>query len=174
MPLTRRKPEDPWKERTRWEVDGSGLEVLLSPLGEPRHWMVGTLLSGQALNGDANQYLRRHKLWQAEFSSRARAVDAVRMALANEPFNPPERRVLSWRRVGEGVYLSSDGHWRLEREKKVDRLLPASGLARYELSSYPRKWGEGVEKMLVQKRDTLHAASLRAVHLNQQLDLEPS
>ena len=81
-------------------------------------------------------YLKRHALNEACFSSRARAVDAVRMALACEPLSRA-RAQTRWEREAEGLYRSSNGDWRLQREAGRGRLSPLSREARAKVASYP-------------------------------------
>lgn len=102
-----------------WEVDGSGLLVYRA---RAQQW----ILAQHPSNRD---YLSRHGLASAVFKTRARAVDAIRMALSRESRvqAPPRTR---WVRQGEGEYLSRDGHWRLRREKLEERISPASERAR--------------------------------------------
>ena len=118
MALTRRNIKgEGW-----WEVDGSGIVVWRNSEGR---WMVCQLEqdSGRGMIA-ASDYLRRHGLLNRIYPSRARAVDAVRMALSCSPLS---RSILTrWRRSGGGTYLSTDGRWWLIRSKGEGRLIPNS------------------------------------------------
>lgn len=103
MSLTRRDAAF----RSEWEVDHS--ELAVSRLKGGSHWQIKALFPQVPETG----YLARHGLEGKRFSTRARAVDAVRMALATDHrCVPPSTR---WRKQEEGIYHSRDGHWRLSR-----------------------------------------------------------
>ena len=98
-----------------WEVDGSGLMVWKS------QWKGGWEIAetGHQTSASASEYLLRHALLNQRFPTRARAVDALRLALSEEPF---QRQVQTrWTRVYQGVYNSQDGNWRLEKGPKGRR-----------------------------------------------------
>lgn len=145
-----------------WEVDGSGLLVYR----EGRlPWRVKP--SGYSRAAQAG-YLERHPELKDEFSSRARAVDAVRLALEAEPFRLETRT--RWEREAEGTYRSSCGGWRLRREEKIDRLTCLRSLTPAQLHAL-RVSAPGGEFM--RSRSTLHMLSRVVDHLNQ-LTGEPS
>ena len=171
MALIRRAVDLGYQLETRWEVDGSGLEVYCSRElpSKRRGWSVSVLLLGTHLNVAARAYLRRHSLAGTQYASRARAVDAVRLALASERPPAQARAQVSWRRSGENQYLSRDGHWRLERSEEGDRLSPRSPEAREGISVLSPDLREIFP--LLSERDTLRAASVRAERLNGKIGL---
>ena len=105
-----------------WEVDYSGLAVRGVRAGG---WIVEPYLLTMGSPSQLQAYLCRHGLQDTRFASRARAVDALRLALLEEPLSRARPRV-KWRRESEGVYLSSDGHWRLSRGREEGQLSPLS------------------------------------------------
>ena len=116
--------------RTGWEVDHSGLVV--SRLKGGVHWMVSELFPMPPEPG----YLTRNRLEGRRFPTRARAVDAVRMALSKEPRHLPP--ITRWRKHDEGIYHSTDEHWRLSRSADFSyRLLPMSAQAQAALQYEP-------------------------------------
>ena len=93
----------------------------MRPVGFHREWV---------------EYAARHALLETRFSSRARAVDAVRIALSCEPLSRPRPRTV-WQREAEGVYHSNNGRWRLERSPSLTRLIPLSREARGQVEGFP-------------------------------------
>ena len=85
---------------------------------------------------ELNEYIERHELGGERFSSRARAVDAVRLALASEPLSRP-RPSTTWQREAEGVHHSRNGRWRLERGEAGIILSPLSREAREQVEANP-------------------------------------
>ena len=77
MALTRRgtSPEG----APLWEVDRSGLFV--QQTGK-REWQLTPGIPRVSSTRELIEYLQRHALWKAGFSSRARALDAACLALA--------------------------------------------------------------------------------------------
>ena len=147
-----------WPSCSGWEVDYSGLAVYPVRTSQPS-WEVLTSSPG------GWEYLLRHGLLLTHFSSRARAVDAVRLALQAEPrISHPETR---WCRSDPGRLLSRDGHWRLTRMGR-DRwaLSPQSQPARRGVSHHAR-----VERMLSPQRATLRMMAAQADQLSQMLAL---
>ena len=142
----------------RWEVDGSGLLVERAP--GKKEWRVG---AGRAVNGW--DYLVRHGFYSRSFSSRARAVDALRLQLGLEPL-PIQEIGVHWERQGEGVYHSSDGHWQLQQEEGSSRLLPSSAQARELLVE-----SELSRQLTQMKRQTLRVCALRAELLSAHIGL---
>ena len=152
----------------RWQVDGSNLLVCFNPAN--RTWEVD-FFDPTGTNSSSEEYLaylERHSLCPVGFKSRARAVDAVRMALAGEPLLAPART--RWKRVGEGEYLSTDGRWQLLRSPGRAQLVPRTALAEKVVESKPRflpllGWSH---------RLTLHLIALHTDWLNQELGLTGS
>ena len=91
---------------------------------------------------ELNEYIERHGLRGVCFSSRARAVDAVRLALSCEPLSRP-RPSTTWQRESEGVHHSRNGRWRLERGEAGSILSPLSREAREQVEANP-----GIKRML--------------------------
>lgn len=156
MSLSRQEPGtlQGGEKTTVWEVDGSGLSVRSRPLGS---WIV--------VNSHPD-YLRAHGLENLSFSTRARAVDAVRLALAVEPLSGDP--LTRWKRVSEGRYLSRDGRWRLERRGLMgDQLFSVEPLSQgqkelldFVCHSY----------LLRSERSTLRILAQRVDRLNRMLD----
>ena len=114
-------------------------------------------------------YLRRHNLEEKLFSTRARAVDALRMALALEPLPVGAVREsassTAWKRIGEGEYLSRDGHWRMKRSASGGSLTPQSCWAE-EGCQQIRELIRGEWLLSWLGRRTLHQCAQRADRLN--------
>ena len=81
-------------------------------------------------------HLSRHGLQQVLYPSRARVVDAVRMALSVEPRQSEHARTV-WKRVRPGEYHSRDGAWTLLREGTEIRLIPRSPAAKEAVEGDP-------------------------------------
>lgn len=160
-----REPHTRWKRLTQhgtgeWEVDGSWLIVHRQARG------AGWVLSG--LEAEGFGYLERHRLEKVTFSSRARAVEALRLALAEEPLTHPI--LTRWKREGEGVYLSTDGHWQLTREGKGARLSARSQQSREGLAVMRRQNSRSIEWLLeMLSPSTLRLCAQRADRLNRMI-----
>ena len=126
MALTRRDTAF----RTEWEVDHSGLAVYRLKGGS--RWLVKALFFQKPEGG----YLTRNGLEGRRFATRAHAVDAIRITLASDPrHSPPLTR---WRKQAEGIYHSTDGHWKLSRTAGFQyRLTPRSKQAERALEHDP-------------------------------------
>ena len=118
----------------RWQVDESGL-LVWSPSGRGE-WEVD-FADYRPDWQEYYAYLERHQLTpeKSSFKSRARAVDAVRMALAREPLHAPAQT--GWKRVSEGEYLSTDGRWRLLRSPGECQLIPRAPLVEERVARHP-------------------------------------
>lgn len=114
--------------------------------------------------GEKREYLERHGLWHAAFPTRARAVDVVRLALAQQPFPRPEPRT-AWVKQAEGEYLSRDGHWLLQRTEPL--------IVLFSPVSKPARRAAGDSKFLCRGRWSLYACALYADDLNLRVDLDP-
>ena len=101
-----------------WEVDQSGLAVH----GRAGAWQVGPYVRTMGSHRELREYLQRHGL-ERTFPTRARAVDALRLALSEEPLSRPRART-RWQRESEGSYRSRDRRWRLQREPGGSLLTP--------------------------------------------------
>ena len=119
--------------RPEWEVDYSGLAVQRQETGD---WKVRPYVRGTCSYAEISDYIERHALREARFSSRARAVDAVRLALDCESLTRPRPRTV-WQREGEGVYRSTNGRWRLDRGETLNRLTLLSPAAQGLLDALP-------------------------------------
>ena len=113
------------KKNSHWEVDESGLVV--KPAPEDRaQWMVYSPFETQ------KDYLERHALQCARFSTRARAVETIRVCLASEPL-PLNQPLTRWTpqptETGEKLYLARDGHWELQVFPGYHKLRPHSPAA---------------------------------------------
>ena len=104
-----------------WEVDYSGLLLTRDPAGD--QWRVRIHAQSPACFSELSSYLQRHALEERVFSSRARALDAVRLALGAEPLTRARAQTV-WQRESEGVYRSKNARWRLERRAKLGVLTP--------------------------------------------------
>ena len=146
--------------RAEWEVDHSELSVS-RPFGK-REWRVHALFQRLPDAG----YLERHALKGVSYPTRARAVDAVRLALAAEPRH--SRTLTQWgNRSESGLYASSDGHWRLRRGERAYSLLPRSSEARAALQQRPA----GEAELSWSASFTLEQCAQRADRINFQLRL---
>lgn len=149
-----------------WEVDGSRLKVTRQQSG---HWGVSFHWAEPA----DKQYLARHGLSQARFKTRARAVDAVRLALAAEPLR--QEPIAGWKRAGYQTYHSRDGHWELRRERHRESMRPRSARAREALKRQ-EKLGAGalpLRELMSCQGQTLRVMALRVDLFNQLLGLVP-
>lgn len=155
MALNRRS--DLLRARSEWEVDSSGLIVYRR---RDRRWAISYFKRGQK----EDQYLSRHGLQDVRFPTRARAVDAVRLALASEPTlrHVPRTR---WEREGEGRYRSRDGHWRLQRNCWGEQLKALTPRAARALAVNP--WAEGETRSFPSL--TLHLLAREADNLMERL-----
>ena len=106
-----------------WEVDESGLTVWK----RREEWVINFALGERVSPAQMVAYLRRHGLRHAVFPTRARAVDALRLALLSEPLTQPVRT--RWTRESEGVYRSQGGDWKLLLEERHAHLIPLSARA---------------------------------------------
>ena len=163
-------------DETLWEVDESGLSVFRSsqtapkrPGGKQGPYRVGVIGSP---SGRDFEFLRRHALDSKRFPSRARAVDALRLALAVEPRHAqPQTR---WTRVGARTYHSRDGHWRARKVGRAGtRFTPLSREASEALERHNRgRESSGLGNIsLLDPSLTLRASAFRADSLNQDLGL---
>ena len=116
-----------------WEVDCSGLGV---EKREDGMWEVNPHLRSWGSYLRWREYGGRHALYNTCFSARARAVDAVRLALREEPMTQPPI-LTHWQRQGEGIHHSRNGRWRLERGDGRSHLVPLSREARAQVEAYP-------------------------------------
>ena len=132
----------------RWEVDGSGL--LIEKVGQ--QWRV---LIRYVVDTEMN-YLGKHQLQGQRFPSRARAVDAVRLALQVEPLSLGSVSV-QWVKQEEGVYHSQDGRWQLTQETSSSRIIPLNQRERALFLS-----SRVLTKFLRIDRSTLRACGLHA------------
>ena len=147
--------------QTGWEVDGSGLTVF-RVLAE-KYWRIGFRRNlGQQVML-AQSYLNSEGLSRVRTSTRAAAVDAVRLTLAKRAFIAPV--TTRWVRQEDGGYLSHDGNWRLVRAGMCDALQPASEKTKKAVESYP---GE-CARLLIGERLTLRAGAIRADQLNRMI-----
>ena len=108
-----------------WEVDESGLAVRKDLTGR---WVIHSITYPKKAFVEGIVYLRRYGLERQSFTSRARAVDAVRLALAEEPVS--RSYATKWKKIRDGTYLSTDGHWELQRAANGCRLRPSSQQAK--------------------------------------------
>lgn len=155
MSLRRISPQLPGQ----WEVDESGL--VLARVGRGA-WQFTQLFEATPEETD---YLTRHGLKGASFSSRARGAEAVRLALVSEPRRAEP--LTRWERVGEGVYFSADGHWRLKRSKGGGRFSPESEWAEAGASEVREQGGGWLLDWQVGY--TLYMCAHRADRLNQNI-----
>ena len=140
-------------------MDESGLVV--ARVGR-KTW---TLARVHDLSLEEREYLDRHGLSHARFSSRARASEAVRLALRGEPRRAEP--LTRWKRAGEGVYLSVDGHWQLQRRPGEGCFLPTSEWAETGARGLRE---QGNQWLLSWRVDyTLYLCAHRADRLNQLL-----
>ena len=151
-----------------WEVDGSGMVVCRS---RPEVWQVESYPGAVTPEHENHfrEYMHRHGLLDQTFSSRARAVDAIRLALREEPSRPLQIRT-AWRKTGPGEYHSTDGHWRLTRTPKWDSLDPVSQSAREAVEANP-PIGYGLSWV---SGHTLRASARVAEQISNQLGLPVS
>ena len=133
-----------------WEVDRSGLLVQKMKNGDWKmEFLVRATGSQPNLEGyskryqELKDYAKRHALAEACFPSRARAVDAVRMALADEPLDLRPLTRITWRQEEEGVYRSNNGHWRLKNVAGRSLISPLSREASEQVAANP-----GIKRML--------------------------
>ena len=129
MALTRCYPnQESW-----WEVDRSRIAVYRVSRD---YWEVIPLRGHQPGEADSFDYCQRHALLEARYSSRARAVDAVRLALSCES-RQPEQASTAWERVSPGEYRSRDGAWILLRKGEEIRLIARSPQAKKAVDKDP-------------------------------------
>lgn len=125
-----------------WEVDRCNRQLayhsgLLVQQGEGGGWEIKLYLRPVGFHRAWVEYAARHALLETRFSSRARAVDAIRIALACEPLSRPRPRT-TWQRESEGVYRSRNRRWRLERTPSLTRLIPFSREAGGQVEGFPQ------------------------------------
>ena len=119
------------RQASHWEVDESDLVV--APAYEGRAWEIYSPSPAR------KEYLIRHRLEGTLFSSRARAVEVVRFCLASEPLplNQPRTQWLSQASTtSEKIYLSKDGHWKLQVLLSFHLLIPHSEAAKRVYSAH--------------------------------------
>ena len=140
-------------------MDNSGLYI--KRMGEKQF---GLAVLGPLENFHQDRaYLRRHRLLQRRFPSRAHPVDAVRLALQSEPRSAGPQT--QWVKQREGEYLSRDGYWLLQRQGPVDVLFsPHNQLARERVST---------SSFLCRGRWSLRACAFYADDLNLRMLLLP-
>ena len=135
-----------------------------------RAYRVALDFFGNVVMGDYdNRYLERHGLTGARFPSRARAVDAVRLALQSEPRGSGPQT--QWVKQREGEYLSRDGHWRLRRDSVYACLEPFSPACLTAFSAPGSIYRSHVRFSGPSGARTLLECARRADYLNQQLGL---
>ena len=142
----------------------SGIEVFRN--AEDR-WQV-------TIGPGAQEYLVRHRLEEARFPTRARAVEAVRLALSAEP-SPRSRVVLiRWKKLGEEKFISRDGHWSLSRSEEADSIRPLSPQARALATAQGYREADYELSPWRERRETLRKAGQRAEGLVTLLTLDGS
>lgn len=115
------------RQSSHWEVDESDL-VVRPALEDQTKWEVYSPF------GHQQEYLNRHALKDALFSTRARAVETIRLCLASEPLSS-NQPLTQWEPclAGAGrkekLYLSKDGHWKLQVFPDYHQLVPYSSAA---------------------------------------------
>lgn len=154
-----------------WEVDGSGLCILYDRASSGRkYWVESCPRLPPAKAALAQEYLSRHGLNKQLFSSRARVLDALRLALSSEP-HTRARPQTQWRKQADGLYLSRDGHWQLQRTAHIAELRPQSPAAEAGLREDPHP--PLLNSLCLFAPSPLYMCALHADGLNQELGLSP-